>query len=128
MAAISHADSDDSVERTLDALRDLVDAFGSGPSLTWPTRPVPGPAELRTEQIMTPREAFYAPSEIVEIDEAAGRIAAEFVTPYPPGIPIFVPGERITDTLVEYLKTGAAEGIHVEGCADESLSSLRVVA
>jgi arginine decarboxylase len=127
MLCVSHADTDASIDRALDALGALVGHF-SGLSLTSPSRDVPAPADLRTEQVMTPREAFYAPSEIVEIDEAAGRIAAEFVTPYPPGIPIFVPGERITDTLVEYLKTGAAEGIHVEGCADESLSSLRVVA
>jgi arginine decarboxylase len=77
---------------------------------------------------MTPRDAFYAPAELVPLEEAAGRIPAEFVTPYPPGIPVFVPGERIPETVVEYLKTGAAEGIHVEGCADESLGQLRVVA
>jgi arginine/lysine/ornithine decarboxylase len=60
--------------------------------------------------------------------EAPGRVAAEFVTPYPPGIPLFVPGERITQNIAEYLKTGSAECIYVEGCADQSLSSLRVVA
>jgi arginine/lysine/ornithine decarboxylase len=61
-------------------------------------------------------------------DEAAGRIAAEFVTPYPPGIPLSVPGERITSDIVEYLKTGSAEGMYAEGCADQSLSTLRVTA
>jgi arginine/lysine/ornithine decarboxylase len=55
-------------------------------------------------------------------------VAAEFLTPYPPGIPLFAPGERITEAIVECLKTGAAEGIHVEGCADPSLESFRVVA
>jgi arginine decarboxylase len=48
---------------------------------------------------------------MVSLDKAVGRLAAEFVTPYPPGIPLFVPGERITDELVDYLKTGSAEGI-----------------
>jgi arginine/lysine/ornithine decarboxylase len=56
------------------------------------------------------------------------RVGAEFVTPYPPGIPLFVPGERITENIADYLKTGSADGIYVEGCVDQSLSSLRVVA
>jgi arginine/lysine/ornithine decarboxylase len=55
-------------------------------------------------------------------------VAAEFVTPYPPGIPLFVPGERITENIADYLKTGSAQGIYVEGCADQSLGALRVVA
>jgi arginine decarboxylase len=83
---------------------------------------------LRTEQVMTPREAFYAESEMVSLEDTVGRIAAEFVTPYPPGIPLFVPGERINDAIAEYLTTGAAEGIYVEGCVDQSLSTLRVLA
>jgi arginine/lysine/ornithine decarboxylase len=108
MAALSHADTDASVDRTLAALRDMVDAF-SGPNVTRSSRPVPGPAELRTEQVMRPRDAFFAATESAPIAEAGGRIAAEFVTPYPPGIPLFVPGERITEAIVEYLRTGAAE-------------------
>jgi arginine/lysine/ornithine decarboxylase len=58
----------------------------------------------------------------------AGRISAELVTPYPPGIPLIVPGERITGEIVDYLLTGAAEGFHVEGASDTSLERLRVVA
>jgi len=128
MAAVSHADTDASIDRTLAALRDMVGRFGAGGRFTRPSRPVPGPAELRTEQVMTPREAFYATTEMVSLADAPGRVAAEFVTPYPPGIPLFVPGERITAEIADYLKTGSAQGIYVEGCADQSLSTLRVVA
>jgi arginine decarboxylase len=128
MAAVSHGDTDQSIDRALAALGELVERFEPRVNLTRSPRPVPGPAELRTEQVMTPREAFYAQTESVPLMEAPGRVAAEFVTPYPPGIPLFVPGERITANIAEYLKTGSAEGIYVEGCADQSLSSLRVVA
>jgi len=128
MAAVSHADTDASIDRTLAALRDMVGRFGSGGRFTRPSRPVPGPADLRTEQVMTPREAFYAMTEMVPLADTPGRVAAEFVTPYPPGIPLFVPGERITAEIADYLKTGSAQGIYVEGCADQSLSTLRVVA
>jgi arginine/lysine/ornithine decarboxylase len=128
MAAVSHADTDESIEHALAALAAMVESFDSGISLTRSGRPVPGPSELRTEQVMTPREAFYSKTEMVSIGDAIGRVTAEFVTPYPPGIPLVVPGERLTEPIVEYLKTGAAEGIYAEGCADQTLSSLRVVA
>jgi arginine/lysine/ornithine decarboxylase len=128
MGIVSHGDTDASIDRVLLALGEMIDDLGSGRSLTGASRPVPGPEQLRTEQVITPRDAFYGATEMVSIDEAPGRVAAEFVTPYPPGIPLFVPGERITEELVDYLKTGSAEGIYVEGCVDDSLSSLRVVA
>jgi arginine/lysine/ornithine decarboxylase len=76
---------------------------------------------------MRPRDAFYAKTEIVKLEDACGRVAAEFVTPYRPGIPIFVPGERINDEIVDYLETGSAEGMYAEGCADQALETLRVV-
>jgi arginine/lysine/ornithine decarboxylase len=128
MLAVSHADADASIDRALAALRDLVERFDPEVNFTRSSLPVPAPAELRTEQVLTPREAFYAPTEMVPLAEAPGRVAAEFVTPYPPGIPLFVPGERITENIADYLKTGSAQGIYVEGCADQSLGALRVVA
>jgi arginine decarboxylase len=128
MAAVSHGDTDQSIDRALAALHELVKRFTPRVNFTRSSRPLPSPAELRSEQVMTPREAFYAETEMVGLMEAPGRVAAEFLTPYPPGIPLFVPGERITANIAEYLKTGSAEGIYVEGCADQSLSSLRVVA
>jgi lysine decarboxylase len=63
----------------------------------------------------------------VPLAEAAGHIAAEVVTPYPPGIPLLAPGERITRPVVEYLQAGLAAGMHVTGAADPSLATLRVV-
>ncbi|MGE5560829.1 MAG: hypothetical protein ACM3XN_07285, partial [Chloroflexota bacterium] len=45
---------------------------------------------------LTPREAFFADSEYVPLSEAAGRIAADAVCPYPPGVPLLVPGEVVT--------------------------------
>jgi len=45
---------------------------------------------------LTPRDAFYAETEVVPMEESEGRIIAEFIMVYPPGIPIFIPGEIIT--------------------------------
>lgn len=57
-----------------------------------------------------------------------GRISAELVTPYPPGIPAVAPGEVYTDAIVDYLEEITANGAFVEGAADPSLARLRVVA
>jgi arginine decarboxylase len=88
---------------------------------------VPSRADLRTEQAMLPRDAFFARTEQVKPSEAPGRISAELVTPYPPGIPAVAPGELYTEAIVDYLEELAAAGGFMEGAADQSLSKLRVV-
>jgi arginine decarboxylase len=77
---------------------------------------------------MLPRDAFFATTESVKPKDAAGRVSAEYVTPYPPGIPAVAPGELITDAIVGYLEEIVANGAFVEGAADPSLGSFRVVA
>jgi arginine decarboxylase len=77
---------------------------------------------------MTPRDAFYAETELVKPKDAAGRISAELVTPYPPGIPAAVPGELYTEAIVDYVEQVAAAGGYLEGAADESVDRLRIVA
>ena len=57
-----------------------------------------------------------------------GRIAAEQITPYPPGIPAVVPGERLNDVVVDYLRSGHAAGMNIPDPADPSLETFRVVA
>ncbi|WP_433662543.1 aminotransferase class I/II-fold pyridoxal phosphate-dependent enzyme [Nocardia sp. CA-128927] len=86
------------------------------------------PRELELESVMLPRDAFFGPVEAVPLIEAAGRIVAEQVTPYPPGIPVLVPGERINKAVIEYLQTGHGAGMNVPDPADPDLNTLRVVA
>jgi arginine/lysine/ornithine decarboxylase len=56
------------------------------------------------EIVLTPAQALKREAETVPIDDAPGRIAAEFVTEYPPGIPLLVPGERIEPDMIARLK------------------------
>lgn len=77
---------------------------------------------------MLPRDAFFGPTDTVAIGEAAGRIAAEQVTPYPPGIPVVVPGERLTSPVLEYLRSGVKAGMMAPDPADSSLETIRVTA
>jgi arginine decarboxylase len=77
---------------------------------------------------MLPREAFFGPTESVPADEAPGRIAAELATPYPPGVPVLVPGDLITKEAVEYLRSGVAAGMQLPDPASPSLDTIKVVA
>ena len=61
-------------------------------------------------------------------DRAVGRIAAEIVTPYPPGVPVIVPGDRITAEAVDYLRSGVAAGMQLPDPTDPQLEKIKVVA
>jgi arginine/lysine/ornithine decarboxylase len=64
----------------------------------------------------------------VNADREIGRFAAEQITPYPPGIPVIIPGERITAELLDYLRTGLAAGMLLPEPADPDPRTIRVVA
>jgi arginine/lysine/ornithine decarboxylase len=89
---------------------------------------LPHPGALELETAMRPRDAFFAPVEQVPVDKAAGRIAAEMITPYPPGVPAIAPGEVITQEVLDYLASGAKAGTLIPDAADPAMSSIRVVA
>ncbi|MGI5336194.1 aminotransferase class I/II-fold pyridoxal phosphate-dependent enzyme [Streptomyces sp. CA-181903] len=123
-AQLTHADDEETVRTLLDALRDLSErAPGLRPA---PAVAVPSPRELRMEQVLPPRDAYFGPVEDVPHDRAEGRIAAEMLTPYPPGIPAALPGERLTGPVLEYLRTGIGAGMNLPDAADPELRTVRV--
>lgn len=76
---------------------------------------------------MTPREAFLAPQDVVPFDLAEGRIGAEPLATYPPGIPNVLPGELLTRETLDYVQAAVAGGGYVRGATDRELTTLRVV-
>ena len=76
---------------------------------------------------MNPREAFLADTEFVRFKESAGRICAEVITPYPPGIPVISPGEEITREIIDYLRLEQRAGVRMQGPYDSELREIRVV-
>ncbi len=76
---------------------------------------------------LTPRQAFYSPIEILPIEQTCDRICAELVCPYPPGIPVLIPGEIVTTEAIAYLQEIQNLGGYISGCADPSLSTLKVI-
>src|SRR6476469_5577132 len=77
--------------------------------------------------LLSPREAFFFPAETVPADKAVDRLCAELICPYPPGIPVLMPGEIITPAAVDYLQQILAAGGKITGCSDRNLQTLKVV-
>jgi arginine decarboxylase len=125
LATISIADDTTTSERLLRALTRLADAAADLPD----PKPIalPDPADLELETVNRPRDAFFSRFEDVKAEDAAGRIAAEQITPYPPGIPAIVPGERINQAVIDYLRTGLDAGMTLPDPADPSLKTIRVM-
>ncbi|MBQ5560946.1 MAG: aminotransferase class V-fold PLP-dependent enzyme [Lachnospiraceae bacterium] len=82
---------------------------------------------IKPEVVMTPQEAFYAKKKQLPIRETSGRICAELVMCYPPGIPILTPGEKITDEIIEYILFAQEKGCSVQGTMDPTVSLLNVI-
>lgn len=126
MPLVTFAHGEEEIDRLVRALRDLVDQRGESRDAAAVPR-FPTGAELRTEQVMLPRDAFFSSTEMVSPERAAGRIAAELITPYPPGIPAIAPGEAYTEAIVDYLRELVDVGGFVEGAVDPGLDGMRVV-
>jgi arginine decarboxylase len=127
MPLVTFAHGEQEVDQLVHALSDLVQEHGE-PGRRTDVAPLPSREELRTEQAMLPRDAFFAATELVKPREAIGRVSAELVTPYPPGIPAVAPGEIYNEAIVNYLREIVANGAFVEGAADQTLDRFRVVA
>jgi arginine decarboxylase len=126
MFIVTVADDEPSVDRLVGAVRDLVDAapqIADGQELP----ALPPVSELVGDYVMPPREAFLGTTRRVALADAAGEIAAEPVSPYPPGVPLLVPGQRVHEGHIEFLRKGLEAGMLVEGVSDPSLEQLRVV-
>lgn len=110
-------------ERFVRALADAAEKLGGRGERKDPFAPPPpwGPTELR------PRDAFLGTQEIVGFDEAEGRIAAESLAAYPPGVPNVLPGERLTRATLDFIADSIAHGGQVRGASDRTLKTIRVV-
>ena len=79
------------------------------------------------EAVMSPREAFFAKTEKIKFGKSAGRVSAELVAPYPPGVPWIVPGERISLECLTRLRQIQKAGGIIQGQEDPGVKTLKVV-
>lgn len=85
------------------------------------------PHPLSFRIALSPREAYFATTETITFEEAGDRICGELICPYPPGIPLLMPGEVITTTAINYLKQILAAGGTITGCNDPTLQTIQVI-
>ena len=92
------SDSSADLARLAKALEELESYAGAAPLPPCP--PPPGP-----ETCCSIRSAAFAPRHSLPLGQAAGRISAVSIAPYPPGVPVVAPGERITPAILSYFRT-----------------------
>lgn len=110
--------------RLVEAIRAATQAIEVEPPAVKPEFAPPPPWG---EPAMTPRDAFLGAQVTVAFDDGEGRIAAEPLAAYPPGIPNVLPGERLTRETLDYITESIDHGGFVRGAADRELKTLRVV-
>jgi arginine decarboxylase len=110
--------------RLVEALRVAAERVGVDPGAAGTSFAAPPPWG---ELAMTPREAYLGAQEVVPAAQAAGRIAAESLATYPPGIPNVLPGERLTAETLAYVQRTLELGGSVRGASDRLLHTVRVV-
>jgi arginine/lysine/ornithine decarboxylase len=126
LATMSFADDKQTADRLITAItqwRDAANGFEHPPRID-----LPSPADLQLDTVALPRDAFFGKTGMVPAPDAAGRIAAEQITPYPPGIPAVVPGERLNEAVIDYLRSGVEAGMTLPDPADPTARQFRVVA
>jgi lysine decarboxylase len=124
LCIVTPGDSKEDIDALIEALRRLVDSCQAESAdkkeliIELPKIP---------KLALTPRDAFYADTELVPFDQSAGRIIAEFIMVYPPGIPIMLPGEIIHEENLAYIKANMAAGLPVQGPEDFDFRYIRVI-
>jgi lysine decarboxylase len=73
------------------------------------------------------RDAYFAKTEMVDATNAEGRISADLIAPYPPGVAVVAPGEILTAQILEGLKSSKDAGVRIAYATDPTLSQYRVV-
>jgi len=89
----------------------------SATALSWSVVPTVG---------ISMRDAYFATTEMVDAAQAIGRISADLIAPYPPGVAVIAPGEILTATIVEGLSASQKAGVRIAYATDPTLEKYRV--
>jgi len=120
-AITTPSDTDEGFERLMCALSQIDKINGKNALLD---RILPYP---KAETVCSLRTAFYKKSIETDFDSSAGRVSAEFAIPYPPGIPVIAPGERINRQMIDVLREYAKNGVEIVGLEHSGLEKIKVL-
>ena len=73
------------------------------------------------------RDAYFADTELVSAQAAIGRVSADLIAPYPPGVAVVAPGELLTEQIVSGLIASQRAGVRIAYASDPTLANFRVV-
>ncbi|MGW8957229.1 aminotransferase class I/II-fold pyridoxal phosphate-dependent enzyme [Paenibacillus sp. NPDC055715] len=123
LCLVTPGDTKEDIEILLKALRELASkhySTGQQHELDVKIQDIP-------QLSLIPRDAFYGDTEVVPFKESAGRIIAEFIYVYPPGIPILLPGEVISQDNIDYIVDHVEVGLPVKGPEDRTVHQVKVI-
>lgn len=124
VAIVTVADDTAAIEALKAALIEAIELHRRTPrpsarQVTWTVAPEP---------VLAPREAFFRPHVRCPLARSVGRVCAELVAAYPPGVPILAPGERITREAIDAILSARDAGTRIAYAADPTLNEVLVVA
>ncbi|UJF35221.1 aminotransferase class I/II-fold pyridoxal phosphate-dependent enzyme [Paenibacillus hexagrammi] len=123
LCLVTPGDTQENIDILLEALRKLAEVHHGADTIHDVVIKIPAIPQLT----LTPRDAFYGETETLPFKDAADRIIAEFIYVYPPGIPILLPGEVITQELIDYIVEHVEVGLPVKGPEDRSVQNVKVI-
>ncbi|MBQ4347476.1 MAG: aminotransferase class I/II-fold pyridoxal phosphate-dependent enzyme [Firmicutes bacterium] len=120
LAMSSVMDEKQGFKRLLSALKELDKALSEKDFYSPPVLPAPQKRDIA----VTTKTAFYSSSKSVPLFAAEGKIAAESVIPYPPGVPVLIPGQNVTRAEIELINTYYREKVELIGFFDKRVKIL----
>jgi len=117
--ADTRADFDEVADLLIEIARTLQSTpRPSATALSWSVVPTVG---------ISMREAYFASTEMVSATDAVGRVSADLIAPYPPGVAVIAPGEILTEHIVQGLSASQKAGVRIAYATDPTLGKFRVV-
>ena len=120
---VTYGDREKDIDKVIEALEDISKTYFDSSNLGKEFKDMPEIPEM----VQIPRESFFSKKTKKSIDECVNEISGEFIFAYPPGIPVLVPGERITEEMLHYIFELRDSGLSVQGMEDPKLETLNII-
>jgi arginine/lysine/ornithine decarboxylase len=118
LAIVTYANEKEDLDRLINACVEISNSHKKG-SIGLENNKIEFPPT--PPQLMTPRKAYFSKTSEINWSKAKGKISAQMIAPYPPGIPVVYPGELITDEIWEYLEQFRKDKRHIHGLEGENV-------
>ena len=122
VAVTGPGDTEKDAQRLIDAVRSAALKYGSGDDLPqdeyFPALP---------PMAATPRKAFFSDTERIPFENSIGRISAEMIAPYPPGIPVIYTGQIMTPEIHSFISEALRKKRHIHGFSDGCGRTIKVI-